>query len=114
MKTIVVLASIFVASQLYAECREHVVIYGMDYYMTELGMSESRAASYRVNLWDSPNRNRVVGKLIPGTHALLLQESATHWKVKAPRLQGGTVGWIGDAQVEKVVSQDMETNELCE
>ena len=85
----------------------------MDYYIKEFGWSEGKAASHETNIWDSPARNRVVGKLKPGTHALILAKEKSHYKIKTPRGQGGAVGWIGKIQVRKVVSQDTKTFKLC-
>ncbi len=105
--------SLFFTTPLLAECKRHVVLYGIEDLMKELGVSEAYAASYRINLWDSPRRTGVVARLLPGTHLLILEETKDHYKVKAPEPQGGAVGWIGKVQAKKVVKQDTKTNKPC-
>jgi len=112
---LIVISFLFPVVATAGECKPYVVLFGIDDVIKETGWSEGRAAGHRINLWDSPARKSIVGKLIPGTHALLIGKTPDnyHYKIQSPKKQGGNIGWVGAPQVKEVIKQNTTTYEHC-
>jgi hypothetical protein len=81
----------------------------------ELGRPESWVISnHRINLWRQPqdaDRGGVLGRLLPGSRAPILDRSGEYYLVKSPL--DGSRGWVHRIQVDREVVADSQTNELC-
>lgn len=96
-------------------CQKVVILHPAAKWAKELGRHEtSILASYRINLWStttSEGKGRVVGKMIPGSHAKIVNETSEDYKVVSPLDK--TIGWINKAQVRGTRYQDSLTREVC-
>jgi len=107
--------ALFLAAPAYAECKEHIALVSPAELAREIGRSEAWViANHKINLWqkmDSSGRGRVVGKMLPGSHALILGRNPQGYKVRSPLDK--SVGWVGKIQVKRTLWQDTNTREAC-
>jgi len=59
------------------DCKTHIELYSAHYLAGQLGKSEAWVdANYKINVWEkesSKGKGRVVGHMLPGSRALVLQ-----------------------------------------
>lgn len=68
----------------------------------------------KINLWEKPThkgKGRIVGKMLPGSRAVIIESSADDFKVKSPLDK--SVGWVNKIQVKTTLYQDTETRKPC-
>ncbi len=105
------------SSTLYAGgCKEHIELHSAAYVANEYGKSEWWVVNnVKINLWSRTTpqgKGKVVGKMYPGSRALIIQEGSEDYKVKSSFDK--SIGWVNEVQVERTVFQDTETREPCE
>ena len=97
------------------ECKEHIALVSAAELAAEIGQTEAWVvANHKINLWQkmgSHSRGRVVGKLLPGSHALLLGRNSQGYKVRSPLDK--SVGWVSHIQVDRTLWQDTSTRKAC-
>lgn len=108
MRTLILIALLLIPrAASAAECdREQAVLHGKDFYMAEYRWTKS--GSFNISVWDSPSLISIVGKLVPGTQAVILTRTKTHCKIKAPEEQGGFSGWVSLSQIKKIISPETQ------
>ncbi|MFH1992663.1 MAG: hypothetical protein ABIK98_09685 [Pseudomonadota bacterium] len=98
-----------------SDCKKYIEIYSAAEYAREIGTTEDWVVqNHKVNLWARQTNNGkgdVVGKLLPGSRALIIEEGPQEYKVKSPL--NGSLGWINKIQVKKTLMQDAKTFEPC-
>jgi len=99
----------------HAECKEHIELVSAKEVGAEMGKSEMWVLqNFKVNLWLKPTsqgKGRVVGKLLPGSRAVILERGSQDYKVRSPL--DGSVGWVNKIQVKRTLKQDTATREPC-
>lgn len=108
---LVIISFVFSATTSLAECKKEAILHDADFYMSEYCWTEGRVAPFKINVWDSPSLITVVGKLVPGTHAMILDKKKNSYKVKVPDEEGGAVGWINESQIERIVTLNENASE---
>ncbi len=97
------------------ECREFIETLSAKQWSQELGKSDRWViSSFKVHLWENPSdsdRGKIVGKLLPGSRALIVEKRGDYYKVKSPLDK--SIGWINKIQIERIVMQDDKTYEPC-
>jgi hypothetical protein len=94
-------------------CQNHIELKSAAFWAKELGQSETAVlASHRISLWDSPEQSRIVGKMIPGSRAIVIESNADAFRVKSPLDQ--SVGWVKSLQIERTLRQDATTRTPCQ
>jgi len=97
------------------ECREFIELLSATEIAAEWETTEWGAiAKIKINLWENPSdtdRGKVVGKLIPGSRAMIIEKHGDYYKVKSPLDK--SVGWINKIQIKKIVIQDDKTYKPC-
>lgn len=97
------------------ECRQFIELHSASHVAREMGTTEEWVVqSHKVNLWkktSAQGRLPVVGKLRPGSRALLLETSGPDFKVQSPL--DGSVGWVNQVQVSAILTQNDKTFEPC-
>lgn len=97
------------------ECKEHIELLSTAELAKEYGRSEMWVVqNVKIKLWSKQTRQgkgKVVGKLHPGSRALLLKEGKDDYQVKSPLDK--SIGWVNKIQVKKTLWQDTETREAC-
>jgi len=89
----------------------------------EMGWTESYVLrNHRVSVWEKntdSGKGRQVGKMYPGSHALILDETTSNdgygnmdYKIKSPL--DNSVGWINSIQIDKIILQNINTNRECQ
>lgn len=98
------------------ECEKYVQILSAEPWAEELGRPVSWVeANHRINLWRGSDRNgrgSVVGKVIPGSRARVLEKDGSSYLVASPF--DGSEGWVSAVHVERAVMQDPKTDRICE
>jgi len=98
-----------------SDCEQFIELHSISYLAKEYMESESWVLNnVKINLWDGPNNQRSlkpVGKLLPGSRAIILDEQRGSYKVKSPLDQ--SVGWINNVQVSKTGYYNPITYEPC-
>jgi hypothetical protein len=105
---------LFFSSPVIAECKKHLELFSAKDTAIELGKSETWVIrNYKINLWGKPSPDKFpkVGELLPGSRALILEETAKDYKIISPFDK--SVGWISKIQVKKTLMQDTETRKSC-
>ena len=95
-------------------CQRHLELYGSGWWAKELGRTEQwTVANYRIAVWQNPsgNRGRRLGALLPGSRAVILEETPEAYRVRSPLDQ--SVGWVSRIQVVRTLHQDVTTREPC-
>lgn len=93
-------------------CQPHIELKSAAFWAKELGRTEVQVLrDHRINLWSTPGKAAVVGKMLPGSRAVVLDHSADNYKVQSPLDQ--SIGWISAIQVERTINQDAETRQPC-
>lgn len=95
-------------------CQDHIELKSAAHWAAELGQSETVVlATHRINLWESPSpsKGRAVGKMLPGSRAVILERRPDDYRVQSPLDQ--SIGWVSTIQVERTLSQDVATREAC-
>ncbi len=118
MKTILKLLIIFCVLSTVAhagDCKEHIELYSAAYLANEYGRSETWVLkNVKINLWKKTTpqgKGRVVGKLLPGSRALIIEKDTEDYKVKSP--YDKSIGWVNVVQVKRTLLQDTETRKPC-
>lgn len=98
-----------------AECRAHIELHPACDIAEIYEKSEAWVlGNYKVNLWEkqtSQGKGKSVGKLLPGSRAVILEKGPEDYKVKSPLDK--SVGWINKMQVKRVLKQDTITRKPC-
>lgn len=95
-----------------AGCQDYIELKSAGFWALELGQPEATVlATHRINLWDSPEKSRQTGKLIPGSRAIVLEVRGEHYRVQSPLDK--SVGWVNAIQVERTLRQDATTRAPC-
>ena len=95
-------------------CVPHVELQPASVWAAEMGRTEAWIlANHRIRLWQSPSpsKGRLVGEMIPGSRAVILEERGDDYRVRSPL--DGSEGWIGKVQVAGTRFQDIETRDTC-
>jgi len=98
-------------------CQQHIELHSAKRYAEELGQSEMQVlASFKVNLWEKPSaqgKGRKVGEMLPGSRAVVLQQSGDgdDYRVRSPLDQ--STGWVSSQQVTRTLFQSVDTRESC-
>ena len=87
--------------------------------MKELAKEYGRTETWvvqnvKVYLWEKPTpegKGKKVGKMLPGSRALILEDGKEDFRVKSPLDQ--SVGWVNKIQVKRTLFQDTETRKPC-
>ena len=115
MNRFLVALTVLLAAPVYAECKEHIALVSPAELAAEFGQTVAWViANHKINLWqkmESSGRGRVVGKMLPGSHALLLGRNSQGYKVKSPLDK--SVGWVSRIQVKRTLWQDTSTRKAC-
>ena len=97
------------------DCKEHIELHSASYVANEYGESEMWVLqNIKINLWEkntSQGKGRIVGKLLPGSRALIIQKGSEDYKVQSP--YDKSIGWVNEVQVAKTLLQDTETRKPC-
>lgn len=97
------------------ECKDFIELHSAKYVANEYGESESWVLNnVKINLWEkqtSQGRGRKVGKLLPGSRALIIEIGPEDYKVKSP--YDKSIGWVNEIQVSRVIKLDTKTYEPC-
>ena len=97
------------------DCKEHIELYSAAYLANEYGRSEMWVLqNVKINLWKKTTpqgKGRVVGKLLPGSRALIIEKDSEDYKVKSP--YDKSIGWVNAVQVKRTLLQDTETRKPC-
>ncbi len=96
-------------------CERTAIVLSAEWWAKELGRPASSVlASYKINLWSKPSvrgKGHVTGKMMPGSHAKILDETEDDYLVKSPLDQ--SIGWVKKIQFEGTTYQWSDTNEPC-
>lgn len=97
------------------ECKEHIELLSAAALAKEYGRSEMWIVqNVKIKLWSKQTRQgkgKVVGKMRPGSRALLLKKGKDDYQIKSPLDK--SIGWVNKIQVKKTLWQDTETREAC-
>jgi hypothetical protein len=97
------------------DCREHIELHSASYIANEYGESEFWVLENRkIYLWEkltSQGKGKVVGKMLIGSRALILEKSGEDYKVQSPLDK--SIGWVNEVQVARTLLQNTETREPC-
>lgn len=97
------------------ECKRHIELHSAKEIAREAGWSEQYVLqNYRINLWARPTpegKGRTVGKMLPGSRALILADGPEDYRVRSPL--DNSKGWVSKIQVKRTLYQDTETREPC-
>ena len=98
------------------DCVKFVECYGPKEIAKEMGKTEEWAVkNYFVTVWGKPtNEGKFpkVGSMRCGSRALLIEERGDDYKILSPL--DGSIGWVNEIQISKVISQNPTTFEKCE
>lgn len=114
--TLILLLNLSVVSMASDEnCKKHIELHSAKFYASQLGMTEmSVLSSYKINLWQketNKGKGKNVGKLIPGSRAVILAKGHEDYKVRSPLDK--SEGWINKMHVSHTLYQDINTREAC-
>ncbi len=56
-------------------------------------------------------KGKVVGKMLPGSRALIIEKDSEDYKVQNPYDQ--SIGWVNEVQVNRTLFQDTATRKPC-
>ncbi|MCP4252630.1 MAG: hypothetical protein GY775_04315 [Candidatus Scalindua sp.] len=97
------------------ECKEHITLLSAAELAKEYDQSEMWVLqNVKIKLWSkqtSQGKGKVVGKMYPGSRALLLKKGKDDYQVKSPLDK--SIGWMNMMQVGKTLWQGTETREAC-
>ena len=96
-------------------CQPHIEVHNAAHWAKELGTTEAAAqTNHRINLWNRPSgRERaVVGYLLVGSRAVILDEMPDAYRVQSPADKSD--GWLSKIQVARTLKQDVETRRPCD
>jgi hypothetical protein len=98
------------------ECKEFIELHTAPSIAKKLGKSEDWVfLNHKISLWDRPTREgkgRAVGRLLPGSRALILDSGIDDYKVRSPRDE--STGWISRDEVRRVIRLDTVTMGPCQ
>ena len=101
-------------------CVEHIVLYDAVHWSKELcdgRTPEEIQINHRINLWSDWKyyKGHKIGEILVGSHAVIIKKETngeyTGYLIKSP--YDGSVGWIRNPQVEKIIYQDTNTFKIC-
>ena len=97
-------------------CVEHTELLSAERWAVELGRSESWVVqNHRISLWSQPSstgsKGLKVGEMRPGSRAVVVDYDRGDFLVKSPL--DDSIGWIGEIQIGRRLSQDTRTREAC-
>lgn len=96
-------------------CKKHVIIKDATFWAKELMKNADWVQqNHKINIWQNgvdDNRGEIVGKIIPGSRAVILDENDDYYKIISPF--DSTVGWVNKIQVAKTFYQNTETLKKC-
>jgi len=93
-------------------CAEHVELKSLEWWARELDRPPLWVAqNHKINLWNSPEKQRKVGEMRPGSRAMILAKQGDQYQVRSPLDQ--SVGWVSAIQVTRTLFQDVNTREPC-
>jgi len=97
------------------ECKVHIELLPAATLAEEYGKDESWVhENIKVYLWDNPTfegKGKRVGKMYPGSRAVILLEGEKDYKVRSPLDR--SVGWVSKSQVSRTLLLDTETKKPC-
>lgn len=106
---------LFPAHSAMAKCRQYIELHPAARVAQEMNTTESWVvANHKINVWQkttAQGRFPAVGKLRPGSRALLMETSGPDFKIQSPL--DGSVGWVNQVQVRTILMQDDKTSEPC-
>lgn len=106
---------IFTPSTRAGDCKEHIELYSAAYLSNEYGKSEMWILqNIKIKLWQKTTpqgKGRVVGKMLPGSRALIIEKGSEDYKVKSP--YDKSIGWVNIVQIKRTLLQDTETRKPC-
>lgn len=114
MRVIIIMAVLLMAVTAQAECKKHIELLSVDYWVKNEGYTVQAATRYKLNIWSKSNaqgKGRPVGKIRAGSRAVILKEGKDSYKIKSPL--DGSVGWISKIQVVRTLKQDTKTHKAC-
>lgn len=96
------------------ECKIHIQLHSAKFLALAYGKSPKWVSeNVKFDLWEKPeDKGRVVGKILPGSRALILESTTEDFKVKSPL--DGSIGWINKIHVSILLKIDTETGKECE
>jgi len=96
-------------------CQLHIELQSAQTMAKEYGKSEMWVLqNVKINIWEKSTpdgKGRPVGKMIPGSRAVILEEGPDDYKVQSPLDK--SIGWINKMHVARTLKQDVETREPC-
>lgn len=106
---------VLTTSSALAECKQYIELWSAREVAEEMGKTEAWVVgNHKINVWKkttTQGRFPAVGKMLPGSRALLLEISGNNFKIKSPL--DGSVGWVGELQVKRMLMQDDKTFKSC-
>ena len=96
-------------------CQLHIELQSAQTMAKEYGKSEMWVLqNVKINIWEKSTpdgKGRPVGKMIPGSRAVILEEGPDDYKAQSPLDK--SIGWINKMHVARTLKQDVETREPC-
>jgi hypothetical protein len=95
-------------------CQPHIEAFSAAHWAKELERSEEWVLqNHRLNLWEhaGTSRGAKVGELLPGSRAVIIEETADAFRVQSPLDKSR--GWISRIQVARTLEQDVATRQPC-
>jgi len=97
------------------DCVQYIGLLSAKEVAREFGWTESYVLqNHRINVWEkttSNGRGRVVGKMHPGSNALLLERSGDDFKIVSPLDR--SIGWVNSIQVARTHYMNPNTFQKC-
>ena len=97
-------------------CRLHIELLSPKELAVEYGTTEAWILrNHQIYLWERQTtprgKGRVVGQLLPGSRALIIEDGPEDYKVRSPLDK--SIGWVNKIQVKRTLYLDTETFEVC-
>ena len=97
------------------DCVQYIGLLSAKVVAREFGWTESYVLqNHRINVWEkttSNGRGKAVGKMYPGSNALLLERSGDDFKIVSPLDR--SIGWVNRVQVQRTLYLNPNTKERC-
>tara|TARA_R110002012_G_scaffold322075_1_gene554640 strand:- start:6610 stop:7074 length:465 start_codon:yes stop_codon:yes gene_type:complete len=97
------------------DCAKFISLLSAKELAREFGWTEDYVLrNHRINVWEKTTFNgkgKVVGKMYPGSNALLLERSGDDFKIVSPLDR--SIGWVNEVQVYRTLYQNPKTNGRC-
>jgi len=78
------------------------VLYDEQFYIDTHNFTIKEVKAYRINLWDSPQRQKSEHTIEPGARLEIVREKEDHYLV---RIYDGAEFWLGKLQVQRIENE---------